>query len=132
TTNGPLKAKKVVNAAGVWAPFIGEMLNIEIPIVPRKGHIMVGARQEPVMMRNVMEFDYLMNKFERERIADEQTLEHGVALVLEPTESQNFLLGSSREFVGYDDRVDINVVETMAKRALRFFPKMDDFNMIRT
>ncbi len=132
TTNGPLKAKKVVNAAGVWAPFIGEMLNIEIPIVPRKGHIMVGARQEPVMMRNVMEFGYLMNKFERERIADEQTLEHGVALVLEPTESQNFLLGSSREFVGYDDRVDINVVETMAKRALRFFPKMDDFNMIRT
>src|SRR5699024_4377065 len=52
TTNGPLKSKKVVNAAGVWAPFIGEMLNIEIPIVPRKGHIMVGARQEPVMMRN--------------------------------------------------------------------------------
>src|SRR5699024_10990522 len=124
--------KKVVNAAGVWAPFIGELLNIEIPIVPRKGHIMVGDRQEPDMMRNVMEYGYLMNKIERERIADEQTLEHGVALVLEPTESQNFLLGSSREFVGYDDRVDINVVETMAKRALRFFPKMDDFNMIRT
>src|SRR5699024_10123631 len=58
--------------------------------------------------------------------------QHGVALVLEPTESQNFLLGSSREFVGYDSRVDINVVEIMAKRALRFFPKMDDFNMIRT
>lgn len=132
TTNGTMTAKKVVNAAGVWAPFIGEMLQIDIPIVPRKGHIMVGARQDPVMMRNVMEFGYLMNKFERERIADARTLEHGVALVLEPTESQNFLLGSSRQFVGYDSRVDMNVVETMAKRALRFFPKMNDFNMIRT
>lgn len=132
TTSGTFTAKKIVNAAGVWAPFIGEMLGVQIPIVPRKGHIMVGARQKPVMMRNVMEFGYLMNKFERERIADPETLEHGVALVLEPTESQNFLLGSSRQFVGYDGSVDIHVVRTMAKRAIRFFPKMDDFNMIRT
>lgn len=132
TTRGTFTAKKVVNAAGVWAPFIGKMLGIEIPIVPRKGHIMVGSRQKPVMMRNVMEFGYLMNKFQRERIADPETQEHGVALVLEPTESQNFLLGSSRQFVGFDGRVDIRVVKTMAKRALRFFPKMDDFNIIRT
>ena len=84
------------------------------------------------MMRNVMEFGYLMNKFGRDRIVDPVTEKHGVALVLEPTESQNFLLGSSREFVGYDGRIDINVVHTMAKRALRFYPEMDDFTMIRT
>lgn len=132
TTNGTFTAKKIVNAAGVWAPFIGKMLDIDIPIIPRKGHIIVGARQKPVMMRNVMEFGYLMNKFKRERIADARTAEHGVALVLEPTESQNFLIGSSRQFVGYDPRIDINVVETMALRALRFFPRMNDFNLIRT
>ncbi len=132
TTKGIFTAKKVVNAAGVWAPFIGKMLDIEIPIKPRKGHILVGSRQRPIVMRNVMEFGYLMNKFERERIADPQTLRHGVALVLEPTESQNFLLGSSRQFVGFDARVDIHVVQTMAKRALRFFPGINDFNMIRT
>ena len=132
TTNGTFTAKKVVNAAGVWAPFIGKMLDLDIPIIPRKGHIMVGARQKPVMMRNVMEFGYLMNKFGRERIVDERTEKHGVALVFEPTESQNFLLGSSRQFVGYDGRVDINVVETMARRAMRFYPKLNDFTMIRT
>jgi sarcosine oxidase subunit beta len=131
TNDGIITAKKVVNAAGVWAPFIGKMLDLDIPIVPRKGHILVGARQQPIMMRNVMEFGYLMNKFERERIADERTTEHGVALVLEPTESQNFLLGSSRQFVGYDSKVDIQVVETIAKRAMRFYPKMNDFKMIR-
>src|SRR5699024_7095105 len=85
TPEETINAKKVVNAAVVWAPFIGEMLGVEIPIIPRKGHIIVGSRQEPVMMRNVMEFGYLMNKFGRERIADERTAEHGVALVLEPT-----------------------------------------------
>jgi len=131
TSNGDVTAQKVVNAAGVWAPFIGKMVDIDIPIVPRKGHILVGSRQEPVMLRNVMEFGYLMNKFGRERIADERTAEHGVALVLEPTESQNFLLGSSRQFVGYDGSIDIQVVQTIAQRGLRFFPKMDDFKMIR-
>ncbi|HLR70113.1 MAG TPA: FAD-dependent oxidoreductase [Pseudogracilibacillus sp.] len=131
TTNGTVNAKIVVNAAGVWAPFIGKMLDIDIPITPRKGHILVGSRQEPVMLRNVMEFGYLMNKFGRERIADKRTAEHGVALVLEPTESQNFLLGSSRQFVGYDESIDIRVVQTIARRGLRFFPKMDDFKMIR-
>lgn len=131
TTNGNVRAKKVVNAAGVWAPHIGRMLNLDIPIIPRKGHILVGARQEPIMMRNVMEFGYLMNKFGQERIADERTTKHGVALVLEPTENQNFLLGSSRQFVGYDPTIDIRVVETIARRALRFFPKLNDFKIIR-
>src|SRR5699024_2112167 len=126
TRKGNVRADKVINAAGVWAPFIGKMLGLDIPIVPRKGHIVVGSRQQPVMMRNVMEFGYLMNKFGRERIADERTARHGAALVLEPTESQNFLLGSSREFVGYDTSIDYQVVETIARRGLRFFPKMDD------
>ncbi|HEY9582275.1 MAG TPA: FAD-dependent oxidoreductase, partial [Savagea sp.] len=131
TKNGTIRAEKVVNAAGVWAPFIGKMLGIDIPIIPRKGHIMVGSRAEPVMMRNVMEFGYLMNKFQRERKADARTTEHGVALVLEPTESQNFLIGSSRQFVGFDASVDMEVVHTIARRAIRFFPKMEDFKMIR-
>src|SRR5690625_1253670 len=131
TTAGKVTARRVVNAAGVWAPFIGKMLDVDIPIIPRKGHIIVGSRAEPVMLRNVMEFGYLMNKFGRERIADARTAEHGVALVLEPTESQNFLIGSSRQFVGYDSSIDIQVVHTLAQRALRFFPKMDDFKIIR-
>ncbi len=101
------------------------MLGIDIrSIIPRKGHILVGSRAEPVMFRNVMEFGYLMNKFQRDRIADERTLKHGVGThILEPTENQNFLLGSSRQFVGFDSSVDIEVVKTIAKRALRLFPK---------
>ena len=37
TTNGTFTAKQVVNAAGVWAPKIGQMLDVNIPIEPRKG-----------------------------------------------------------------------------------------------
>src|SRR5690606_2600643 len=90
TANGSLTAEQVVNAAGVWAALIRSMLSIDLPITPRKGHIIVGSREKPVMMRNVMEFGYLMNKFGGERKVDPETEKFGVALVLDPTESQNF------------------------------------------
>jgi glycine/D-amino acid oxidase-like deaminating enzyme len=132
TTNGTFTANKVVNACGVWAPFIGEMLDIDIPIKPRKGHVMVASRQQPVAVRNVMEFGYLISKFGGEREVDPVTDKYGVALVFEPTESQNFLIGSSRQFNGYNTKVDHEIMKCLAKRAMRFFPEMGDMTVIRT
>lgn len=63
TSNGVFTADHVVNAAGVWAPRIGEMVNLSIPIKPRKGHIIVASRQQHVGCRKVMEFGYLISKF---------------------------------------------------------------------
>ena len=131
TTKGTYTAKKVVNACGIWSPIIGKMLGIDIPIRPRKGHIIVAARQQPVGMRKVMEFGYLISKFGGERQVDEMTEKYGVALVFEPTESQNFLLGSSREFVGFNTTVNYQVIKQIARRTLRFYPKMKDMQIIR-
>ncbi|HLR11477.1 MAG TPA: FAD-dependent oxidoreductase [Sporosarcina sp.] len=132
TSQGMITANQVVNAAGIWAPKIGEMVGVDIPIYPRKGHIIVASRQEPVGVRKVMEFGYLISKFGGERIVDELTEKYGVALVFEPTESQNFLLGSSREFVGFDTTVNYRVLEVMARRVLRFYPKIADMTIIRS
>src|SRR5699024_4606201 len=132
TTNGIFTAKKVVNACGVWAPFIGRMLDVDIPITPRKGQLIVASRQQPVGLRKVMEFGYLISKFGGERVVDEMTEKYGVALVFEPTESQNFLIGSSREFNGFDIKVNQDVTKYIAKRAVRFYPKMADMTLIRT
>ena len=38
TTNGTFTAKQVVNAAGVWAPKIGQMLDVNIPIEPKRAY----------------------------------------------------------------------------------------------
>ncbi|TCP23447.1 sarcosine oxidase subunit beta [Scopulibacillus darangshiensis] len=131
TDQGSVTAKYVVNCGGVWAPKIGEMLEIPIPIFPRKGHLLVASRQVPVSPRKVMEFGYLMSKFGGKRQVDAETERYGVALVFEPTQSQNFLLGSSREFAGFDIDVNWDVVTCMAKRGIRFYPKMSDMNVIR-
>ncbi|EJS68816.1 FAD-binding oxidoreductase [Bacillus cereus] len=132
TTNGTFTAKQVVNAAGVWAPKIGQMLDVHIPIEPRKGHIIVASRQQHVGSRKVMEFGYLISKFGGKRKVDALTEKYGVALVFEPTESQNFLIGSSREFVGFHTKINNEVIKCIANRAIRFYPKMADMMVIRS
>lgn len=132
SNNGTFTANQVVNAGGIWAPKLGEMVGLEIPIHPRKGQIIVASRQQPVGIRKVMEFGYLISKFGGERTVDPMTEKYGVALVFEPTEAQNFLIGSSRQFVGFDTRVDHEVTKYIAKRVVRFYPKIADMTVIRT
>lgn len=78
------------------------------------------------------EFGYLISKFGGEREVDPVTDQYGVALVFEPTECQNFLIGSSRQFLRYDTKVDHEVMKCAAKRAIPFFPEMGDMTLIRT
>ncbi|WP_432355859.1 NAD(P)/FAD-dependent oxidoreductase [Sporosarcina sp. A2] len=132
TNNGTYTAKKVVNAGGVWAPKLGAMVGLDIPILPRKGQLIVASRQQPVGLRKVMEFGYLISKFGGERIVDPAMEKFGVALVFEPTESQNFLIGSSREFGGFNTKVNHEVTKLIARRAIRFYPQIADMTVIRT
>ena len=126
---------QVVNAAGIWAPVIGKMVGLDIPIRPRQGQMLVSERTFPVARRKVMEFGYMMAKFQGGNYTRNVTPEmekFGVALVFEPTEAQNFLIGSSRRFVDEDTSCDIKVLRAMAQRAIRFFPVIKDINIIRS
>ncbi|MBW1730254.1 MAG: FAD-binding oxidoreductase [Deltaproteobacteria bacterium] len=133
--NGDIITRRVVNAAGVWAPAIGKMVGLNIPIKPRQGQMLVSERTFPVARRKVMEFGYMMAKFGggsyARRVSPEME-EFGIALVFEPTEAQNFLIGSSRRFVGMDTSCDIRVLRAIAERAIRFFPAIRDINIIRS
>ncbi len=55
-----------------------------------------------------------------------------VALVAEATGPGNLLLGSSREFVGYDRAVSGKVVAAIAARAGRFLPALARTDVIRS
>ncbi|NHN32680.1 NAD(P)/FAD-dependent oxidoreductase [Paenibacillus agricola] len=132
TSQGFLKTKLVINAAGVGSKHIGQMVGIDIPVEPRKGHILVSARTPNIGKRKVMEFGYLISKFGGKRQIDESMEKYGVAFVFEPTASQNFLIGSSRQFVGFDSKVDLKVIRAVAQRAIRFFPAIRDIPMLRS
>ncbi|WP_372633057.1 NAD(P)/FAD-dependent oxidoreductase [Cohnella sp.] len=131
TPNGEIKTNVVINAAGIWAKKVGQFVGIDIPIEPRKGHILVASRTTSIGKRKVMEFGYLISKFGGTRKVDSRFAEYGVALVFEPTASQNFLIGSSRQFVGFDTRVDQRVIRLIAERSIRFFPVIEHIPMLR-
>jgi len=128
------ETERVINAAGVWAPEIGNMLGLDIPIKPRQGQILVAEKTFKVGKRKIVEFGYMMAKFGNEdykRDVSPDIEENGIAFVFEPTASDNFLIGSSRAFVGYNTDVSIEVMQGLAKRAIRFFPVMKDIKVIR-
>lgn len=132
TDAGFVPARAVVNAAGVWAPQLAAMVGVELPIRPRKGIILVSGRTFPVSRRKVMEFGYLFSKFGGQRRVDAETERYGVAMVFEPTLAGNFLLGSSRQFIGMDTTPELAVARSIARRAVRFYPVMRDIPCIRT
>lgn len=126
-------SKNVVNCAGHWAPHIGRMLGISIPIYPRKGVILLTEKTINLCHQKVQEYGYLVTKFHpgTERHLDPLIEENNVSFTIQPTNDENFLIGSSRNFVGFDTSIEPEIAQGIAKRALRFFPILKDLNCIR-
>lgn len=133
TDQGFIPCGKVVNACGVWAPEIGRMVDVDIPIEPRKGVILISAPGFPICHQKIQEFGYMVSKFaEFECKRDPDVEKYNVAFTIEPSEANNVLIGSSRNFAGFDISTEIEIVHTIAKRAVRFFPILKEVNCIRS
>ena len=125
TRQGDIPAGAVVCAAGVWSNEIARTAGIELPVRPRKGHILVTARMPDLIAHPMLEGSYAASV--QSAAEDVQ-----VALVAEMTSGGTVLLGSSREFVGYDRMVSPAVVQTIAARAVRFLPRLAQASIIRS
>lgn len=134
TDKGEFKTKKVINCAGVWAPSLGKMVGIDIPIKPRKGEILITEKTTKVVNEKIQEFGYMMSKFEDinyERKVSKLVEKHNVAFVIEPTLADNLIIGSCRAFQGYNKESNVEVMSALAERAIRFLPILKDVNIIR-
>jgi glycine/D-amino acid oxidase-like deaminating enzyme len=122
---GETPAGAVVLAAGVWSNEIARSAGIELPVRPRKGHILVTSRAPGLIAHPMLEGSYA---------ASVQSAAEGVqvALVAEMTAGGTVLLGSSREFVGFDRSVSSAVVQAIAARAVRFLPRLAQASIIRS
>ncbi|MDF3000170.1 MAG: hypothetical protein K0Q48_289 [Bacillota bacterium] len=125
---------KVVNACGVWAPAIGNMVGLDIPIEPRKGILLVTEKSETIAHTEVLEFGYWLAKFfaDFKRPVSELVERHNVCLNIETTHSGNTIVGGCRLFRGYDIKVEYEIMQAIAERAIRFFPILKDMNCIRS
>lgn len=110
----------IINAAGAQAP----QLTRGIPIVPRKGHLVITERYPGFCNHQLVELGYLAS-------AHTMTTE-SVAFNVQPRATGQLLIGSSRELVGWDASVNRAIVRRMLDRALDFMPSLALTSAIRT
>jgi sarcosine oxidase subunit beta len=126
TNKGKIKTSVVINAAGVFAPEIGKMVNLTIPIKPRRGQILVSEAVPPLLKHCILSAMYIAAKF-NPKIAEAG----GVGFAVEQTANGNILIGSTREFVGYDKHTTYEGIHTIASNIARVIPKLEKLHIIR-
>lgn len=126
-------SETVLIAAGSWSEKIGSLVGVNIPIRPRKGHILITEPIPPLSETHLWSAAYIASKLGEDTVAErdpyEQQIGHG--FVFSRSEKGNHLLGGSREFVGFDKSPDLRVVETILKYARHYVPRLKDINIIR-
>jgi glycine/D-amino acid oxidase-like deaminating enzyme len=120
TRTEEIAAGTVVNAAGAAAP----LLSPGLAIVPRKGHLVITDRYPGFCRHQLVELGYLASAHGVAR--------ESVAFNLQPRATGQMLLGSSREFAGFDAAINRSIRARMVRRGLAFMPGLARLSAIRT
>lgn len=124
TPDGSIVADNVLNAAGPWAGTIADVAGVYLPVLPRRGFVLVTEPLPVTVRHKVYAAEYVQNVGSSD--AGLQT-----SPVIEGTEAGSILIGSSRERVGFDDTVSVRVLRTMAQKAIALFPRLSGASVLR-
>lgn len=131
TDHGVYFANTVINAAGSWAGQIAALAGLNLPIRPRKGQLAVTEPVDFFMKATVQCARYDIIKFWPDRIHDERVLKLGSSLSIEQTKDGGMIIGCTREFAGFKRHNTFEAIDLMMKRAIRFFPALENIDVIR-
>jgi D-hydroxyproline dehydrogenase subunit beta len=124
TTSGPFAARWVINATGTWGGDIAALAGAPIPVLPRRGFILVTEPLPVVVRHKVYTADYVANV-----ASGEAGLETSV--VVEGTRAGTVLIGASRERVGFDRQLSLPVLRRLAAQAIGVFPFLAEVALLR-
>ncbi len=114
----------IINATGTWAGEIAKLAGSYLPIMPRRGFILVTSPAPKLVHHKVYDADYVANVASSD--ADLQS-----AAVVEGTASGTILIGASRERVGFKGDMDISILRQLARQAISLFPVLADIQLLR-
>ena len=114
----------VVNATGTWAGEVARLAGSDLPIMPRRGFILVTAPAPKLVHHKVYDADYVANVASGD--ADLQS-----SAVVEGTESGTILIGASRERVGFKNDLDVSILRQLARQAISLFPVLENIQLLR-
>ncbi len=114
----------VVNATGTWAGEVARLAGSDLPIMPRRGFILVTAPAPKMVHHKVYDADYVANVASGD--ADLQS-----SAVVEGTASGTILIGASRERVGFQSDLDVSILRQLARQAISLFPALQNIQLLR-
>lgn len=115
-----LRAGAIVVAAGVASPDLVPGL----PIVPRKGHLVISDRHPGLVRHQLIELGYMQSAHTFGAAS--------VAFNVQPRRTGQVLIGSSRELVGFDAQINRELLGAMLRRATDFLPALRRVRALRT
>ena len=126
TESGEIETHTLVNAVGAYAPQIGKMLDVDIPIRPKRGQILVTESRPGLLKPCLVTASYIAAKYN-----SASKNKNGGGLSMDQTHNGNLLLGSTRELVGYDKRNTVDGLKQIASQAVRILPDLKEMMLLR-
>jgi glycine/D-amino acid oxidase-like deaminating enzyme len=115
-------AGEVLICAGAWSGEVGKMLGLDIPVRPRRGSLAVTEALPRTINHPILDYDYICCKFDENR---------ETGFTVEQTKQGNLLIGSIREFKGFDDSIDSLKISQILKRSVEIFSLLSEVSVIR-
>ncbi|MFF0431045.1 NAD(P)/FAD-dependent oxidoreductase [Streptomyces sp. NPDC004327] len=125
TPRRELLAPAVVNAAGTWGGEVARLAGTHLPVLPRRGFVLVTEPLPRVVRHKVYAADYIAD------VASGSASLQSSAVV-EGTPAGPVLIGATRERVGFDRTLSREALRRLAAQAAALFPVLADVDVIRT
>ncbi len=125
TAIGGIDAGAVINCAGPWAGEIARLAGVELPVLPRRGFVLVTEPVPITVHHKVYAAEYVQNV-----ASSDAGLQ--VSSVVEGTPAGTILMGASRERVGFDTTFSPDAVGRVARAGAELFPVLADVQIMRT
>ncbi|MFG2549821.1 NAD(P)/FAD-dependent oxidoreductase [Streptomyces sp. NPDC048581] len=125
TDKGDIHAPAVINAAGTWGGELAALAGVHLPVLPRRGFVLVTEPLPRRVRHKVYAADYVADV-----ASDSAALQ--TSPVVEGTAAGPILIGASRERVGFDRTFSLPVVRALAAGATRLFPFLERVRAMRS
>ncbi|WP_225825696.1 NAD(P)/FAD-dependent oxidoreductase [Streptomyces naphthomycinicus] len=125
TDRGDLHAPAVVNAAGTWGGDLAALAGARLPVLPRRGFVLVTEPLPRRVRHKVYAADYVADV-----ASDSAALR--TSPVVEGTAAGPVLIGATRERVGFDRSLSLPAVRALAAGAIGLFPFLERVRALRT
>jgi D-hydroxyproline dehydrogenase subunit beta len=114
-----ISAGHSVNATGPWSP----ELMPGLPVRKRKGHLVITERYPGFVHHQIVELGYLKSAHSMSK--------DSVAFNIQPRQTGQMLIGSSRQFDAEGTEVDNDLLSRMLARAIEFLPALGKLSATR-